>query len=195
MITSSSSTSPLDADLPPNYGDRRRPSEYEHERTTAGSDRYGDRKGEREEDEEEYLKEGEEDYEESRGGQRFVLDRSVRVIKTEAGEMRVLPLSSSDGDRESRILLQNGVALGFLSLEPKALLLPHYTDTDRLFVVYKGNRILYIHVGSYMRINMKMDLTLWMDGWMDGIQGEGGFHGLMGTSSERWTWRKEIATP
>ena len=137
----------MDADLPPNYGDRRRPSEYEHARTTASSDRYGRRKREREDDEEEqYFKEGE-DEEGSRGGQRFVLDRSVRVIKTEAGEMRVLPLSKSDGDDDddkgSQVLLQNGVALGFLSLEPKALLLPHYTDTDNLFVVYKGNACVH----------------------------------------------------
>jgi hypothetical protein len=84
-------------------------------------------------------------------------DGFIRVIETEAGEMRVLPSrppsaghgDGGDGDDEgesSSFLARDGLALGLLSLEPKALLLPHYTDADCLFVVYRGKNCVLKYV-------------------------------------------------
>jgi hypothetical protein len=83
-------------------------------------------------------------------------DGFITVIETEAGEMRVLPSrppsvghgDGGDGDDEgesSSFLAGDGLALGLLSLEPKALFLPHYTDADCLFVIYRGkNCVKYV---------------------------------------------------
>jgi hypothetical protein len=84
-------------------------------------------------------------------------DGFITVIETEAGEMRVLPSrppsagrghghgDGGDGDDEgeaSRFVARDGLVLGLLSLEPKALFLPHYTDADCLFVIYSGKYVV-----------------------------------------------------
>ena len=86
-----------------------------------------------------------------RGGHRhsFVLDidddRSsslihTTVFHTEAGEMKFLSPrdSTDDHDNHDNELARQRIGLSFLTLEPNALLLPHYTDSDCLFVVNKG---------------------------------------------------------
>ena len=78
----------------------------------------------------------------------FVLDldddRSSSLIHTsvfssEAGELKfLLPRHSTDDDNYNNELAKQRIGLSFLTLEPNALLLPQYTDSDCLFVVNKG---------------------------------------------------------
>ncbi|KAI5083373.1 hypothetical protein GOP47_0003116 [Adiantum capillus-veneris] len=63
----------------------------------------------------------------------FLLGKPIKVMKTEAGELRVLPHGGINSE-----LGRKGIGLGFLTLEPKALVLPHYIDADCLFLVHKG---------------------------------------------------------
>lgn len=56
------------------------------------------------------------------------------VLSSEAGEMKLfLPRDSDDNE-----LARQKIGLSFLTLEPNGLLLPHYTDSDYLFIVFKG---------------------------------------------------------
>jgi hypothetical protein len=57
----------------------------------------------------------------------------MKAIRTEAGEMYVLQRDASNELSRKRI------GLGFLTLEPRALLLPQYSDASCLSIVHKGN--------------------------------------------------------
>jgi hypothetical protein len=56
------------------------------------------------------------------------------VLSSEAGEMMLLLPRDTDDDE----LARQNIGLSFLTLEPDGLLLPHYTDSDYLFIVFKG---------------------------------------------------------
>ena len=124
---------------------RRRSERYDEEEGHRESERH--RSQEEEEKEEEEEEEGHrksKKHDERRRGEgdkkkkkrhepeRFVIEKFMKAIRTEAGEMYVLP---RDANSE---LSRRRISLGFLILEPKALLLPQYSSTNCLFVVYKG---------------------------------------------------------
>ncbi|KAH7282750.1 hypothetical protein KP509_35G046100 [Ceratopteris richardii] len=64
---------------------------------------------------------------------RFVLGESAKVIKTEAGELRVTTHGGISNELGTR-----RIGLGFLTLEPNGLLLPHYVDAHCVFFVRRG---------------------------------------------------------
>ncbi|KAK3206049.1 hypothetical protein Dsin_020095 [Dipteronia sinensis] len=80
-----------------------------------------------------YREEGGE--EEERGGgydeQRFLLPRSEQVVRTDAGEMRVV--KSSGGE-----IVNRPMHIGFITMEPKTLFIPQYMDSSLILFVRTG---------------------------------------------------------
>ncbi|KAF7823440.1 vicilin-like seed storage protein [Senna tora] len=62
----------------------------------------------------------------------FMMKGSKRIVKTDAGEMRVL---KSYGDR----ILEKPLHIGFITMESSSLFIPHYMDS---------NLILFVHIGE-----------------------------------------------
>lgn len=62
----------------------------------------------------------------------FLLQNSKRVVKTDAGEMRVL---ESYGGRVSERRLH----IGFINMEPSSLFVPQYLDSTLIVFVRSGN--------------------------------------------------------
>lgn len=64
----------------------------------------------------------------------FMLQRSKQVIKTDAGEMRVL--KSYGGS-----IVDRPMHIGFISMEPRSLFIPQYLDSSLIMFVHRGIRI------------------------------------------------------
>ncbi|XP_002984436.2 vicilin-like seed storage protein At2g28490 [Selaginella moellendorffii] len=67
----------------------------------------------------------------------FILGEPVEYVKSDAGEIRALM-----GSHEDLSLKERDVALGFITMEPRALLLPHYMDASLVFYVQKGDAMI-----------------------------------------------------
>ncbi|EFJ21509.1 hypothetical protein SELMODRAFT_107197 [Selaginella moellendorffii] len=65
------------------------------------------------------------------GSSPLILEEPTQLVKTQWGEIRVL-LSSP-------LLRKHNVGLGFITLRPRALLLPHYLDASFVFLVQQGS--------------------------------------------------------
>ena len=92
------------------------------------------RRREREESEETGRSREEEEREEYTEG-RFLLQESKRVVKTDAGEMRVV--RSFDGR-----VVDSRMHIGFITMEPKTLFIPQYLDSSLIIFIRKGINIL-----------------------------------------------------
>ena len=69
---------------------------------------------------------------ERRGGPSgFLMHSSKRVVKTEAGEMRVL---GRYGGRS----LERRMHIGFINMEPRSLFIPQYLDSDLVVFIRRG---------------------------------------------------------
>ncbi|KAE8711410.1 hypothetical protein F3Y22_tig00110294pilonHSYRG00054 [Hibiscus syriacus] len=80
-------------------------------------------------------REREESGEEGEGGRRaedmFLMRRSTRVIRTDAGEMRVV---RSLGGR----IIEKPLHIGFITMEPQSLFIPQYLDSSLILFVRTG---------------------------------------------------------
>ncbi|KAK7262356.1 hypothetical protein RJT34_29925 [Clitoria ternatea] len=63
----------------------------------------------------------------------FLMHDSKRVIKTDAGEMRVLKSHSGTGRINDRHM-----HIGFITMEPKSLFIPHYLDSNFIIFIRRG---------------------------------------------------------
>ncbi|XP_043699307.1 vicilin-like seed storage protein At2g28490 isoform X2 [Telopea speciosissima] len=80
----------------------------------------------------------------------FLLHRSIQMIKTEAGEMRVVKGLRMKG-------MENPIHIGFINMEPKALLIPQYIDSNLIIFVRRGEvKIGLIHKDSLVEKQLKM---------------------------------------
>ncbi|KAH7560997.1 hypothetical protein JRO89_XS10G0156200 [Xanthoceras sorbifolium] len=94
----------------------------------------GDWGGEREMEERGWEEEEEEE-EGERGRQdegSFLLQRSMQVVKTAAGEMRVV--MTSGGGR----VADRPMHIGFITMEPETLFVPQYIDSSLILFVNRG---------------------------------------------------------
>eukprot|EP00249_Psilotum_nudum_P014295 c24755_g1_i1 orf=186-1511(-) len=81
----------------------------------------------------------------------FILDKFLLAVGTEAGEIKVLP-----GDYRNSILAMNNIGLNFIEMEPKALLLPQYTDAGCVFLVHKGKaRLSWVDQRSLEEVELE----------------------------------------
>lgn len=62
---------------------------------------------------------------------RFLLQNSKQVVKTRAGEMRVV---KSVGGR----IVDKPMHIGFITMEPKSLFVPQYMDSSLILFVHSG---------------------------------------------------------
>ncbi|XP_031256361.1 vicilin-like seed storage protein At2g28490 [Pistacia vera] len=90
-----------------------------------------EREWEREREREERGGEEEEDERSGRGEERFLLQDAKRVVKTEAGDVRVI---TSVGGR----IVDRPMHIGFVSMEPKSLFIPQYIDSNLILFVRRG---------------------------------------------------------
>ncbi|KAJ0083951.1 hypothetical protein Patl1_30754 [Pistacia atlantica] len=90
-----------------------------------------EREWEREGEREERGGEEEEDERSGRGEERFLLQDAKRVVKTEAGDVRVI---TSVGGR----IVDRPMHIGFVSMEPKSLFIPQYIDSNLILFVRRG---------------------------------------------------------
>ncbi|RDX92544.1 Vicilin-like seed storage protein, partial [Mucuna pruriens] len=67
----------------------------------------------------------------SKSDKLFLMLKPKRVAKTDAGEMRVL---ESYGGR----VLQRRLNIGFITMEPRSLFIPHYLDSTLIMFVRSG---------------------------------------------------------
>ncbi|MCO5609735.1 hypothetical protein L7F22_063967 [Adiantum nelumboides] len=115
-------------------------------------------KGEEEEEEEEegqegsgHRRHGREREDETADHESFLLGKPIKVMKTEAGELRVLPHGGIKSE-----LGRKKIGLGFLTLEPKALLLPHYIDAHCLFLAHKGRgQLSWVDDGDLREVDLE----------------------------------------
>nr|CAA91187.1 vicilin [Matteuccia struthiopteris] len=111
---------------------------------------------EREHEHERHQKEEEEHehhhhHEKTQRQESFVLEKPIKVIKTEAGELRMLPQAGINSE-----LVRQRLGLGFLSLEPKALLIPQYIDADCLFLVHEGRgQLSWVEEGDVQEVDVE----------------------------------------
>ncbi|KAK7341788.1 hypothetical protein VNO80_24727 [Phaseolus coccineus] len=63
----------------------------------------------------------------------FLMHSPKRVVKTDAGEMYVLKTQSG-----CRRFLDRHMHIGFITMEPKSLFVPHYLDTNLIIFIRKG---------------------------------------------------------
>ncbi|KAK6936004.1 Cupin 1, partial [Dillenia turbinata] len=100
------------------------------------------RGGEREEEEEGY--EEREDM--------FLLQELKHVLKTEAGEMRIFKAPPQGGK-----LVERPLHIGFLTMEPKTLLIPQYLDSSLIIFIRRGEaRVGTIYKDELVERNLKM---------------------------------------
>ncbi|EFJ36753.1 hypothetical protein SELMODRAFT_22406, partial [Selaginella moellendorffii] len=69
-----------------------------------------------------------------KGRNPFVLEKPVEIVSTEAGKIHVLPGRKD----KAGVLGSNNIGLNFITMEPKALLLPQYIDAPCVLYVLKG---------------------------------------------------------
>jgi mannose-6-phosphate isomerase-like protein (cupin superfamily) len=76
-------------------------------------------------------REKEKEREDERGELPFILRDSKHVMKTDAGEMRVMRSSDSK-------FAQGPLRIGFITMEPKTLFLPQYLDSELTIFIRRG---------------------------------------------------------
>lgn len=128
--------------------------------------------GGQEEEEEEHEHHRKHD-EETQRQESFVLEKPIKIIKTDAGELSILPQAGINSE-----LVRKRIGLGFLSLEPKALLLPQYIDADCLFLVHKGRGRLSWVEGDVQEVDVE-------EGDVFGIESGTVFHVLNQDEGQR----------
>lgn len=86
---------------------------------------------------------GDEDEDErlGRGEESFLLQDAKQVVKTEAGDVRVV---RSIGGR----IVDRPMHIGFISMEPKSLFIPQYIDSSLILFVRRGIHSLYTFLFS-----------------------------------------------
>ncbi|KAF5200012.1 Vicilin-like seed storage protein [Thalictrum thalictroides] len=105
---------------------------------------------------------GDEGYDEGQGGGQeekqadkekiFVLPRSKQVMRSEAGEFRVVRGYISKG-----YVNQSPMHIGFINMEPKSLFLPQYLDSSLIIFVRRGKaKIGWINKESLVETNLKI---------------------------------------
>ncbi|XP_047171542.1 vicilin-like seed storage protein At2g28490 [Vigna umbellata] len=63
----------------------------------------------------------------------FLMHKPKRMVKTDAGEMRVLKTQSA-----CRRLLDRHMHIAFITMEPNSLFVPHYLDSNLIIFIHKG---------------------------------------------------------
>lgn len=76
-----------------------------------------------------------EEQREERGAERsedwFLLQNSKQVMRTDAGEMRVVKSFASKN-------VQKPMHIGFITMEPKSLFIPQYLDSSLILFIRRG---------------------------------------------------------
>lgn len=101
----------------------------------------------------------------------FLLGNSKQVVKTKAGEMRVV---KSVGGR----IVDKPMHIGFITMEPKSLFVPQYMDSSLILFVRSGMQspfkglllkselcwvsVIFIQVLRYIYIYIRACLRYWM---------------------------------
>ncbi|KAF8396631.1 hypothetical protein HHK36_018255 [Tetracentron sinense] len=85
-----------------------------------------------------------------RGGEMFLLQDSKQVLKTKAGEMRVMRGFGGRG-------VVNPMHIGFISMEPKSLFIPQYIDSDLILFIRRGEaKIGWIYKDELVEKKLKI---------------------------------------
>ncbi|XP_044480043.1 vicilin-like seed storage protein At2g28490 [Mangifera indica] len=95
---------------------------------------------------------GDEDEDErlGRGEESFLLQDAKQVVKTEAGDVRVV---RSIGGR----IVDRPMHIGFISMEPKSLFIPQYIDSSLILFVRRGEaRIGWVHKDELVEKTLKV---------------------------------------
>lgn len=92
-----------------------------------------------------------EEWEGHRGGHRhwFLLKRSKLLVKTEAGELRVVRGVGSK-------IVHRPINVGYLTLEPNSLFLPQYLDSTLILFVQTGIYLFYFFLDVYSCSNVNI---------------------------------------
>jgi len=67
----------------------------------------------------------------------FFMHNPKTVVKTDAGEMHVLKTQSG-----CRRFLDRHMHIGFITMQPKSLFVPHYLDSNLIIFIHKGITII-----------------------------------------------------
>ncbi|PIA38632.1 hypothetical protein AQUCO_02700095v1 [Aquilegia coerulea] len=95
---------------------------------------------------------GQEEEEKEDKGKIFVLPRAKQIMRSEAGEFRVVRGYISKG-----YVNQSPMHIGFINMEPKSLFLPQYLDSSLMFFVRRGKaKIGWINKESLVETNLKI---------------------------------------
>ncbi|GFP81004.1 vicilin-like antimicrobial peptides 2-2 [Phtheirospermum japonicum] len=91
-----------------------------------------------------------------RGGRKgadwFLLQDSKQVIRTDAGEMRVV---RGGGGGRSAVMIRTPMHIGFITMEPNSLFIPHYLDSTLIFFV-RTARVGHIYNDELVERTLKM---------------------------------------
>ncbi|XP_039136721.1 vicilin-like seed storage protein At2g28490 [Dioscorea cayenensis subsp. rotundata] len=80
----------------------------------------------------------------------FMLKDSKQVVKTEAGEVKVISGPKLDRDMPN-------MHIGFISMEPNSLFIPQYIDANLIFFVRRGEvKMGWIYKDEYVEKKLKM---------------------------------------
>ncbi|GLJ06060.1 hypothetical protein SUGI_0031110 [Cryptomeria japonica] len=88
----------------------------------------------------------------------FLLDKSKKLIKTEAGEVRILQRGYKEEKEQERGGIRRGhLEIGFITMEPKSFFLPHFFNSDMVFFVERGSAKLgWVHKNDLIEQNLKL---------------------------------------
>ncbi|OVA18146.1 Cupin 1 [Macleaya cordata] len=94
-------------------------------------------------------------------GETFMLEKSKQVVKTEAGEIRVVKGWNKGKGGQSVIddhhQRQNAMHIGFISMEPKTLFIPQYVDSSLIMFVRRGDaKIGWIYKDGLVERRLKI---------------------------------------
>ncbi|KAL6967319.1 hypothetical protein U1Q18_033129 [Sarracenia purpurea var. burkii] len=102
----------------------------------------GGRRGEEEREEEE--EEGKQDL--------FLLQDVKHVVKTDAGDMKVVRGGFGGGKR----VLEKALHVGFITMEPKSLFIPQYLDSNLILFIHRGEaKVGSIHKDELVEKQLK----------------------------------------
>ena len=81
-----------------------------------------------------HLEGGGEERQESEGGEHelFLMRDSKQMVKTDAGEMRVVRSAAG------RSIVEKPMHIGFIIMEPKSLFVPQYLDSSLILFIRRG---------------------------------------------------------
>ncbi|KAH9311441.1 hypothetical protein KI387_026476 [Taxus chinensis] len=93
----------------------------------------------------------------------FLMRKSKQLIKTEAGEVRVLKREykpeeeEEEEEEEGRRIKRGQLDIGFITMEPKSFFLPQFLNSDFVFLIERGSaRLGWVHNRDLIEQNLKI---------------------------------------